>query len=149
MERVFIKVFTVVLALLTMPVLAQLDSNVLPLSAELASNEMARVLTSKGRPAECLAPLLVNKIDGETVSVSEKGFLITPGIHSINGKAILDMTNCPFIDKNPMIPAAADLEVNFEPGGTYYVGYYYAPANTAEWKLVVWHKETSSSTPLR
>jgi hypothetical protein len=81
--------------------------------------------------------------------VSEKGFLITPGIHSINGKAILDMTNCPFIDKNPMIPAAADLEVNFEPGGTYYVGYYHAPANTAEWKLVVWHKETSSSTPLR
>ena len=151
MERVFRKVLAGILALLTMPVLAQLDVEVkvLPLSAESTSNEMARVLTSKGRPAECLAPLVVNKIDGETISVSEKGFLIAPGIHSINGRAILDMTNCPFIDKNPMIPTAADLEVNFEPGGTYYVGYYHAPANTAEWKLVVWHKETGPSTPLR
>lgn len=156
MGRGFKKLLTGVLALVALPALAQLNDTdpslvlplVLPLSTELTSNEMARVLTSKGRPAECLAPLVVNKIDGEKITVSAKGFLIAPGIHSINGMAMLDMSNCPFIDKNPVIPSAADLEVDFEPGGTYYIAYYHAPANTAEWKLVVWHKETAPSTRL-
>ena len=152
MRRVAKHVLTGVLALVTLPVLAQFNDNdvstVLPLSADPGTNMMARVLTSKGRPSECLAPLAVNKIDGEMTSVSEKGFLITPGVHSVNGMATLDMTNCPFIDKNPTIPTAIDLEVDFEPGATYYIGYYHAPANTAEWKLVVWHKEISPSTRL-
>jgi len=51
------------------------------------------------------------------------------------------MTNCPLIDSNPIVSRAADLEVNFKSGGTYHVGYYHAPANTEEWKLVVWHVE--------
>jgi len=130
---------------LALPVLAQLGDPdtplFLPLSSEAVSQEMARVLTSKGRPAECLAPVVINRIDGEEVSVSAKGFLIMPGMHRINGMARLDMGNCPFIDDNPVIPSAVDLEVDFEPGGTYFIGYYHAPADTAEWKLVVWHTE--------
>ena len=145
MQRFFIKLFTGILILTALPVLAQTTGNtqtlVLPLSSAPTEKEMARVLTSYGRPAECLAPVLVNRIDGETRVVSAKGFLIEPGIHTINGKAILDITNCPLIDSNPNISSAADLEVDFEPGGTYYVGYYHAPANTEEWKLVVWHIE--------
>ena len=152
MGRVIKNLLTGVLALAALPVLAQFNgtdgSLVLPLSTERTSNEMARVLTSKGRPAECLAPLVVNKIDGETIIVSAKGFMIAPGTHSLNGMAMLDMSNCPFIDKNPTIPTAADLEVDFEPGGTYYIGYYHAPANSAEWKLVVWHQESSPSMRL-
>ena len=104
-------------------------------------NEMARVLTSRGRPSQCLAPIVVNKIDGTKRVVSAQGFLIEPGAHTINGKAILDMTNCPLIDSNPTISATDDLEVDFEAGTTYHVGYFHAPANTAEWKLVVWHIE--------
>lgn len=152
MGRGFNKLLTTALVLVTLPVIAQIDNTVvtlvMPLSAESGSDEMARVLTSKGRPAECLAPLVVNKVDGEEVVVSAKGFLIAPGIHSINGMAILDMSNCPFIEKNPGITTATDLEVDFEPGGTYYIGYYHAPANTAEWELVVWHKENSPSMRL-
>ena len=133
------------LILAAVPVLAQTSGDaqtlVLPLSHALTTNEMARVLTSLGRPAECLAPVSVNRIDGETRVVSAKGFFIEPGVHTINGKAILDITNCPLIDSNPNINSAADLEVDFEPGGTYHVGYYHAPANTEEWKLVVWHIE--------
>lgn len=126
---------------------------ILPLSAPLTStgpagtrlnvNEMARVLTSRGRPSQCLAPVVVNKVDGENRVVPAQGFLIEPGVHTINGKAIMDMTNCPLIDNNPTIGAADDLEVNFEPGVTYHIGYFHAPANTAEWKLVVWHLEKS------
>ena len=135
------KWLTGALVLVALPVGAQLGDSGASLVP--ASSEMARVLTSRGRPAECLAPVEVNRIDGEKVTVSAKGFLIAPGIHSINGMAILDMTNCPFIDNNPTIPSAADLEVEFEAGSTYYIGYYHAPANTGEWKLVVWHKQVS------
>jgi len=147
MQRFCIKRLTAILMLAALPVLAQTAGNtqtlVLPLSSAPAAKKMARVLTSYGRPAECLAPVSVNRIDGETRVVSAKGFLIEPGIHTINGKAILDLTNCPLIDSNPIIGRAADLEVDFERGGTYHVGYYHAPANTKEWKLVVWHSEES------
>ena len=145
MQRFFIKLLTGILILAALPVLAQTAGNtqtlVLPLSSAPTAKGMARVLTSYGRPAECLAPVSVNRIDGETRVVSAKGFLIEPGIHTINGKAILDITNCPLIDSNPNISRAADLEVDFEPGGTYHVGYYHAPANTEEWRLLVWHIE--------
>jgi len=145
MWRVLITLLTGLLILAVLPVLAQTAGNtqtfVLPLSSALTANKMARVITSLGRPEECLAPVSVNRIDGENRVVSAKGFLIEPGIHTINGKAILDITNCPLIDNNPNIVSAADLEVDFAPGGTYHVGYYHAPANTDEWKLVVWHIE--------
>ena len=145
MQRLFIKRLAGILILAALPLLAHTagyaQTFVLPLSSASTAKKMARVLTSYGRPAECLAPVSVNRIDGETRVVSAKGFLIEPGIHTINGRAILDITNCPLIDSNPNISRAADLEVNFEPGGTYHVGYYHAPANTEEWKLVVWHIE--------
>lgn len=145
MQVFFIKLLTGLLVLVTLPVLAQMVENtqtlVMPLSSAATDNEMARVLTSQGRPAECLAPVSVNRIDGEARVVSAKGFLIEPGIHTINGKATLDITHCPLIDSNLMIGSAADLEVDFEPGATYYVGYYHAPADPEEWKLVVWHIE--------
>ena len=145
MQVFFIKLLTGLLALVTLPVLAQMAENtqtlVVPLSSAPTDIEMARVLTSQGRPAECLAPVSVNRIDGEARVVSAKGFLIEPGIHTINGKAKLDITHCPLIDSNLMMGRAADLEVDFEAGGTYHIGYYHAPADPKEWKLVVWHIE--------
>ena len=114
---------------------------VLPLSSELTVDGMARVITSKGRPADCLAPIAVNKIDGEKRLVSAQGFLIEPGVHTINGRAMLDLTDCPLSDSKLRISNAADLEVEFEPGSTYYIGYFHEPADTQEWKLVVWHIE--------
>jgi len=145
MQFFSIKLLTGLLILVTLPVLAQVAGNtqalVVPLSSAPTANGMARVLTSQGRPAECLAPVSINRIDGEEWVVSAKGFLIEPGIHTINGKAALDTTHCPLIDSNLAIGRTADLQVDFKPGGTYYVGYYHAPANTDEWKLVVWHIE--------
>lgn len=147
MWRVLTALLTGLLIQAALPVLAQTAGNtktlVLPLSSESNTNEMARVITSGGRPAECLAPVSVTRIDGESRVVSAKGFLIEPGIHTINGKVMMDITNCPLIGSNPRIGSAVDLEVDLEPGGTYHVGYYHAPANTEEWKLVVWHVETN------
>jgi len=147
MSRSLNKLLTSLLVLVVLPLSAQVSSieqtSVLPLSAEMTDGEMARVVTSKGRPAQCLAPVAVNRIDGEKRTVSALGFLIEPGLHSINGKASLDLTNCPLSDSNLYINSAADLEVEFKAGITYYVGYYHQPANTEEWKLVVWQIEES------
>ena len=114
---------------------------VLPLSGELNANEMARVVTGRGRPAECLAPVAVTRIDGQARAVPAQGFLIEPGIHAFNGRATLDTAYCPLAGANPYIGSAADLEVDLAAGSTYYIGYDHQPANTTEWKLVVWHVE--------
>lgn len=115
---------------------------VLPLSAATTATGMARVITSGGRPEECLAPVSVTRIDGEDRVVSAQGFLIEPGVHTINGRAMLDMTNCTLTDRNPVIASATGLEIEFEPDSTYHIGYYHPPANTKDWKLVVWHVES-------
>jgi len=104
---------------------------------------MARVVTDRGRPAECLAPLAVTRIDGEDRTVSAKGFLIEPGLHSLNGRATLDLTSCPLGDPRLTIDNTADLEVEFEAGNTYYIGYFHPPDRLDEWKLVVWNVEAN------
>ena len=119
---------------------------VLPVSAQLTGtdshdSELVKVVTHHARPADCLAAVAVNKIDGEMIVVPAQGFLIEPGVHTINGKATLDIANCPIKDNKLQISATPDLEVNFELGKTYYIGYYHKPENTEQWKLVVWKVE--------
>lgn len=147
MHRFLKKLLAGALVLSALPVFAQMAGNdqtlVLPLSSELTVNDMARVVTSKGRPTDCIAPIAVKKIDGEKRIVSAQGFLIEAGVHTVNGMAILDLTNCPITDNKLHIGSVADLEVEFEPGATYYIGYLHEPDATGEWKLVVWHIEKS------
>jgi hypothetical protein len=118
---------------------------VLPLSDEMNAGEMARVVTGRGRPAECLAPVAVTRIDGRPRAVPAQGFLIEPGVHAFNGRATLDTAYCPLAGANPYIGSAADLEVELVAGSTYYIGFYHQPADTTEWKLVVWHVEPGVS----
>jgi hypothetical protein len=146
MQRVLTKLLICVLIPAAMPALAQQEDTELelvPLPTELRLSGMARVVTHITRPADCLAAVAINRIDGEMSVVSEQGFLIVPGLHAINGKARLDTTNCPITDSHLQIRSEPDLEVNFELGNTYYIGYYHQPANTEEWKLVVWNIETN------
>lgn len=112
-----------------------------PVSEDPAASERVKVVTQAGRPADCLAALAVNKIDGESTVVPAQGFLIEPGIHTINGRATLDSRNCQPIAGDRQIFSAADLEVNFEVGRTYYIAYDHKSRNTEEWGLVVWKVE--------
>jgi hypothetical protein len=147
MQQVLKKLLALTLLLVALPLSAQITKNiqtlVLPLTNEPGAIEMARVVTFKSRPEECLASLAVTRIDGEMRAVSAQGFLIEPGTHTINGMATLDVTHCPLSDRNPYISTTPDLEVEFAAGSTYYIGYYHGAANTEEWKLVVWHIETN------
>ncbi len=121
----------------------------LPLAAELPDDESievevevkVKVITQTSVPADCLAAVAVDKIDGEKRLVPAQGFLIEPGIHTINGHATLDITHCDFAGGDLQMSSAEDLEVNFEAGKTYYIAYDYKSANTEEWKLVVWVTE--------
>jgi hypothetical protein len=116
-----------------------------PVPADLEESEMARVVTGYGRPADCLAPVAINKIDGELRAVSAKGFLIEPGLHSINGRATLDLNNthCRMTGDDRQFGSIPDLEVDFEAGGIYHIGFDHSSENTQEWKLLVWKVDLS------
>jgi hypothetical protein len=106
---------------------------------------MVKVVTQAGRPGDCLAALAVNKIDGEMRVVPAQGFLIEPGVHTINGRATLDSRKCQPIAADQRIGNVADLEANFETGRTYYIAYDHKSQNTQEWRLVVWKVEIDHS----
>lgn len=103
-----------------------------------ANSEMAQVVTQGGRPVDCLSPIAVNKIDGKMRIVPAQGFEIEPGVHTLNARAILDTTFCKVGRGGNRGGYAPDLEVNFEAGKTYYIGYDHKSNNRDDWKLVVW-----------
>ena len=112
-----------------------------PVSTLLANSEEARIITHNSRPADCLSSIAVNKIDGEERLVPSQGFMIDPGVHTINGRAVLDTTFCSVGRGGNRGWHAADLEVDFEAGKTYFIGYDHKSKNRDEWKLVVWKVE--------
>jgi hypothetical protein len=101
------------------------------------------VVTHIARPEDCLAAIMVNRVDGEKRLISAREFVIEPGIHTINGKAILDTTHCPIKDRRLQVSGAPDLQTNFEIGNTYYIGYFHKSESPEEWQLVVWNIETN------
>lgn len=146
MRRPFNYALMALLVLAAPTVPAQFDDEELqpvPLPTELRLAGMARVVTHIERPADCIAPVMVNRIDDEKAAVSARSFMIKPGTHSLNGKAMLNLENCPIDDRYFRMNPAEDLEVNFELGFTYYIGYYHKPENPDEWQLVVWNIETN------
>jgi len=112
-----------------------------PAAGLLASSDMAQIVTQGGRPVDCLSPIAVNKVDGQQKILPAQGFKIEPGIHTLNGRAILDTTYCKVGRGGNRGGYAPDLEVNFEAGKTYHIGYDHRSTNRDEWKLVVWKVE--------
>jgi len=137
------KLVLLVVMLAVMPAHAQLGTALT--EAEL----MVRVVTGPGRPADCLAPVAVTRVDGQLKTVPAQGFLIEPGIHTINGRATLDFEQCGVTDNQLQIGTTLDLEVNFEAGNTYYIAYDHKSQNTDDWNLVVWmvEKDKPSEPP--
>ena len=108
--------------------------------------EMARVISTQSRPEDCLAAVAINRVDGEPWVLPAQGFLIEPGLHAINGLAMLDITHCSIAGDERQINTTADLEYIFESGVTYYIGFYHRSQISDERRLVVW--KTELSTPL-
>jgi len=108
---------------------------------EMIIAEMAKIVTHGGRPADCLSPIMVNRIDGQQKFVPAQGFEIGAGIHTLNGLAVLDTTFCKVGPGGNLGGNTPDLEVNFEAGKIYYIGYDHKSKNRDEWKLVIWKIE--------
>lgn len=117
----------------------------LPAAAELPVSEMAKVVTQNALPSECFSPVVITSIDGVKQAVPGHGFPLEPGVHSVNGLALLDTTKCRRPDVDLDIRTTADLVVDFEAGKIYYIAYDRTFQNPEEWKLVVWKIEQASS----
>ena len=109
--------------------------------ADLLMGGMVKVVTGEGRPADCLAPVAITRIDGERRTVPAQGFLIEPGLHTLNGRASMDISACPVEESTLQISKAADFEMFFEMGASYYLAYDHSSVNPDNWSLVVWKVE--------
>ena len=135
MEQATKKLLMCALMLVVAPVAAE------PANDEIANSEMVKVVTQAAQASDCLAPVAVYRIDDENVVVPAHGFLIEPGVHTINGRATLDTSKCRPIDGDNELGSVPDLEVTFEFGNTYYIAYDRSSSNPGEWGLVVWKVE--------
>ena len=106
--------------------------------------EMARVVTDSKLPSDCLAPVAIRLIDGEQLRVSDKSFLLEPGVHSLSGLVTLDTSKCRVLEADIDIVGNAGLELQFEAGKTYFIAYDRSSSDTQDWKLVVWKEEQAS-----
>jgi len=138
----FVLIFSILAAL---PVSADLASSEIAgndvAEMEIAESDMVKIVTHNGRPADCLAPVAVTKIDGQPKIVPAQGFTIEPGVHTLNGRAKIDTTYCKAIRGGNIPGFVPDLEVDFEAGMTYYIGYDHDSLNRDDWQLVVWKIE--------
>ena len=114
---------------------------VLPVSAEQDNPGTANVVTQNDLPSDCLAPVAINKINGEIRVLPARGFAIEAGVHTINGRVTLDTRKCQPLDGDQQIGTTSDLEVNFEAGRIYYIAYDRSSPDTDDWQLVVWKVE--------
>ncbi len=100
----------------------------------------AQIITQSERPARCISRVVIDEIDGRLSNVSGQGFTLDAGTHSLNGRAIINITNCPAVrGRNSYV--VPDLEAEFEAGKTYYIGLDHSSKNKEEWRLVIWKTE--------
>jgi hypothetical protein len=142
--KAFVLVFSI---LVVLPVSADLTGNDPAgngvTEVEIAESDMVKIVTHNGRPADCLAPVAVTRIDGQEQIVPAQGFTIEPGVHTLNGRARIDTTYCKTIRGGNIPGSVPDLEVDFEAGMTYYIGYNHDSLNRDDWRLVVWKIESN------
>ena len=56
--------------------------------------EKAQLVTGDENAMRCLSSVAINEIDGEAQQVPERGFELEPGMHSMNGRARLNLRYC-------------------------------------------------------
>jgi hypothetical protein len=100
-----------------------------------------QVITHFSNAAKCISPVAIKKIDGREATVQRMGFWIEPGKHTVSGSALIDTSFCQTIGSNSQRYRPEPLEVDFELGKVYYIGYDHSSSNRKDWKFVVWKIE--------
>ena len=111
-----------------------------PLQAVADKAGQAQIITQNERPAQCISRVVITDIDGRLTNVARQGFKLDAGTHSMNGRAIINTSQCPAI-RGRSTYTIPDLEADFEAGKTYYVGLDHSSKNKEEWRLVIWKVE--------
>ena len=111
-----------------------------PLQAVADKVGQAQIITQNERPAQCISRVVITDIDGRLTNVARQGFKLDAGTHSMNGRAIINTSQCPAI-RGRSTYTIPDLEADFEAGKTYYVGLDHSSKNKEEWRLVIWKVE--------
>lgn len=100
----------------------------------------ARIITQNDLASQCISRVVIDEIDGRLSNVTRQGFELDAGIHSMNGRAVINIANCPAVrGRNSYV--VPDLEADFEAGKTYYIGLDHRSKNKEEWRLVIWKTE--------
>lgn len=100
----------------------------------------AMIITMQGRTAQCITPVVINEINGELKTLSQQGFVLDAGTHSLGGWAERDPENCPALRGRDHY-SVPPLRATFEAGKTYYLGMDQSSKNKEDWRIVVWKTE--------
>jgi len=112
----------------------------LPAHVLAGSQDKAQIITQNNRAAQCISSVVIDEIDGKLSNVSKQGFKLEAGTHSLSGRALINVANCPAVrGRNSYV--VPDLEADFEAGKTYYVGLDHSSKNKEDWRLVIWKTE--------
>ena len=104
------------------------------------SQDKALIITQNNHDSQCISSVVIDEIDGRLRNVSKQGFKLEAGAHSLSGRALVNVVNCPEVrGRNSYV--VPDLEAEFEAGKTYYVGMDHSSKNKEEWRLVIWKTE--------
>lgn len=101
----------------------------------------ATVITSERRPADCISPISVYRIDDRNITGGMMQFELDPGVHAISGRALISDDFC----SHSMIASSGSraeslkpLEQEFEAGKVYFIGVDHTASRASGWEIVVW-----------
>lgn len=103
--------------------------------------EKARIITSVGKPAQCIAAVHVYRIDDREVGVPKLAFDLDAGTHTLGARTTVDTSFCMVVGPGRGLPPPPPLEAEFVAGYTYYLGYDHSSPHRKDWKLVIWKVE--------
>jgi hypothetical protein len=116
-------------------------AGLMPVAVSAAEDGKVQVITHFSNAAKCISPVAIKKIDGREATVQRMGFWIEPGTHTLSGSALIDTSFCQTIGSNSQRYRPEPLEVDFELGKVYYIGYDHSSQNRKDWEFVVWKIE--------
>ena len=116
-------------------------AGLMPVAVSAAEDGIVQVITHFSNAAKCISPVAIKRIDGREATVQRMGFWIEPGTHTLSGSALIDTSFCQTIGSNSQRYRPEPLEVDFELGKVYYIGYDHSSQNRKDWEFVVWKIE--------
>ena len=116
-------------------------AGLMPVAVSAAEDGKVQVITHFSNAAKCISPVAIKRIDGREATVQRMGFWIEPGTHTLSGSALIDTSFCQTIGSNSQRYRPEPLEVEFELGKAYYIGYDHSSQNRKDWEFVVWKIE--------